>query len=106
MKKECNYDGIKIKRYNLEKVLLFCYQKKYLMIYLNESEFNISMTSQYYYAPKGQKITADVDKKSSNYSYIRAIDYLGLIDFMMIFKGSVKQEDFFDLFVDPKNRRL
>ena len=64
------------------------------MIYLDESGFNISMTSQYHYVPEGLKITSDMEKKLSNYSYIGAIDYLGLIGFM-IFKGSVEQEDFF-----------
>ena len=68
MKKECNSDGIKIKRYNLATVLLFCYQKKYHRIYLDESGFNISMTSQ--------SLCTDREKKSSNYCYIVAIDYL------------------------------
>ena len=48
----------------------------------------ISMTTRYHYAPKGERISADMEKKSCNYSYIRAIDYLRFI-------GSVKQEDFF-----------
>ena len=59
----------------------------------------ISMTTRYHYAPKGERISADMEKKSCNYSYIGAIDYLGLIDFM-IFKGSVKQEDFFGFLSD------
>ena len=94
VKKECNSDRIKTKRYNIAKTLLFCFDKRYHMIYLDESGFNIYMTTRYHYAPKGDRISADMEKKSSNYSYIGAIDYLGLIGFM-IFKGSVKQEDFF-----------
>ena len=79
VKKETNAFAVKEKRNITAKHLLDCYLKEHHMIYIDESGFNINLQPKYHFSKKGQIFYAEAERKSNNYSYVAAIDHLGLI---------------------------
>ena len=89
-----NEERTKNMRKELSEIMLRVYISDLWPIYIDEASFNLEIRRNYTWTKKGKVMSAIRPPKSTNYSLLAAMDLKRIVGWM-VFRGSVKKEDYF-----------